>query len=147
MKHLDQILNRLEHNAPGGLTSVSAALERSRGLLRRKGTLVVVSDFLDDPASIFHALNPYLHRGFKIILIQVLDPGELSLRDQGAVRYRDMETGDRLVLNAASVREDYRRDFMSHRQALRSMAASRGVAFMSATTREPYYGLFDQLAG
>lgn len=46
-----------------------------------------------------------------------------------------METGDRLVLNAASVREDYRRDFMSHRQALRSMAASRGVAFMSATTR------------
>ena len=51
------------------------------------------------------------------------------------------------MLNAASVREDYRRDFMSHRQALRSMAASRGVAFMSATTREPYYGLFDQLAG
>ena len=58
-----------------------------------------------------------------------------------------METGDRLVLNAASVRADYQRDFMSHRQALRSMAASRGVAFMSATTREPYYGLFDQLAG
>ena len=49
-----------------------------------------------------------------------------------------METGDRLVLNAASVRADYQRDFMRHRQALGPMAASRGVAFMSATTREPY---------
>lgn len=37
MKHLDQILNRLEHNAPGGLTSVSAALERSRGFSAGRG--------------------------------------------------------------------------------------------------------------
>ena len=48
MKHLDQILNRLEHNTPGGLTSVSAALERSAGF-SAEGTLVVVSDFWTTP--------------------------------------------------------------------------------------------------
>lgn len=37
MKHLDQILNRLEHNTPGGLTSVSAALERSVGFSAGRG--------------------------------------------------------------------------------------------------------------
>lgn len=147
MKHLDQLLTRLEHNAPGGKTSVAAALERARGLLQRKGTLIIVSDFLDDPAAIFHALNPYLHRGFKVIMVQVLDPGEVSLDGQGAVRYRDMETGRKLVLNPSGVKDEYRRSFLRHRLALRDMAATRGVAFLSVTTKESYYGLFDELAG
>lgn len=147
MKHLDQMLNLLEHNAPGGRTSLSTALERSMSLLKNRGTLVLVSDFLDDPVAVFRALNPYLHRKFKVILIQVLDPAEIALKDRGAVRYRDVETGEKLVLNTDAVRAAYQQDFLRHRQTLRAMAASRGVLFMSITTRESYYGLFDQLAG
>lgn len=146
-KHLDQVLTLLEKNHPGGRTSLSESLTRGQNLLKRPATLVIVSDFLENPGDIFQALNPYLHRGFKITLVQILDPGEVSLSDQGSVRYRDMETGEKLILNTAQIREDYREKFLKHRQSLRAMSVSRGVKFLSVTTDASYYTLFDELAG
>lgn len=145
-KHLNQLLHLLEANKPGGETSISAALDRSRSLLKRRGSLVIISDFLDDPALLFRALNSYLHRGFKLILLQVLDPAEIRLTDKGAMRYKDMETGEQLVLHPEQIRDEYHARMQAHRQSIRAFALSRGVHFFSVSTRDSYYTLFDELA-
>lgn len=87
-RHLDELLNLLQRNEPGETTSLAESLRTAFPLLKRRGILVVVSDFFDDPAAIFAAFAPYLHRGFKIYLFHVLTPAELDLPEQGLVADR-----------------------------------------------------------
>ena len=111
----------------------------------RRGTLIVISDFLDDAAAIFAALGPYLHRGFRIHLFHVLDPRERDLPDKGLAAFEDMETGERLTAHTDQVRALYRQAMDDHVQALRSLAQRRGVDYVPARTDTHFFTLFDHL--
>ena len=144
--HLNQCLHMLEHNEPGGKTDLPEALAASRHLLKRPGTLVVVSDFLCDTTALRAALNIYLHRGFKVVLVQVLDAAELQLQGIGVSRYRDMETGEEVICNPEDLREAYAESMRAQQQALRALAASAGMLYLTAKTDESFYPLFDALS-
>jgi uncharacterized protein (DUF58 family) len=143
--HLNAVLNELERNRPGGQTSLAASLRVSFPLLKRRGILVVVSDFFDDPAAVFTALGPYLHRGFKVFLFHVLAPSEMELEDRGLVAFRDLETGRRVTAHAADVREGYRAALGRHIDALRDLATRRGVDYLVARTDTHFHRLFERL--
>jgi len=113
-KHLHAILNLLENNEPGSETSLADSLKRANPLIKRKGTIVILSDFFDDPKEIFKSLNPYLHRGFRIHLFHILDPGEMKLTDRGMARFNDMESDDHLILNTASLKQAWEKELEQH---------------------------------
>jgi uncharacterized protein (DUF58 family) len=136
--HLQQMLHALEQNAPGSRTSLAASLEKALPLLKHKATLVVVSDFLDDPAAIFRALGAYLHRGFRVFLFQVLSPEELLLPDTAFRRYVDMESGERLPVHPGTVRVAYQKELAAHQHRLAQLASRRGVEFAQARTDQPW---------
>lgn len=144
--HLHRLLTALERNRPGGRTSVAAALKRAFPLLPRKGTLIVISDFFDDPAAIFQALSPYLHRGFRIHLFHILTPEEVELDAQGLLAFEDMETGRRVIAHAGGLRTAWRERLQAHVRALREMAARRQVDYLFARTDTHYFRLFERLA-
>jgi uncharacterized protein (DUF58 family) len=144
--HLNALLNALERNQPGEETSLAEALRISFPLLKRRGILVVVSDFFDDPAAIFTALGPYLHRGFKVFLFHVLAPAEMDLEDQGLIAFRDLETGQRVTAHTDDVREGYREAINRHIQALRGLATRRQVDYSVARTDTHFHRLFERLA-
>ena len=143
-RHLNELLNLLERNAPGEATSLAASLRTAFPLLKRRGILVVVSDFFDDPAAIFEAFAPYLHRGFKIYLFHVLTPAELDLPEQGLVAYRDLESGQRVTAHAADVRDGYRQALDRHIQALRDWATRRSIDYTVARTDTHFHRLFER---
>jgi uncharacterized protein (DUF58 family) len=144
--HLHQCLSALEHNKVGKETSLAAALERSLPVLTRRGTLVILSDFYEDPAAVFQALNPYLHRGFRIHLFQVLTPMELDIGEVGLARFTDLETGEKITIHSQQVRESYREAVRQRIGTLRALAAGRRVDWMLARTDESYFALLDRLA-
>jgi len=145
-RHLHTLMHVLEDNAPGNPTSIANALRRSHPLLTRRGTLVVVSDFLDDAGAVFSALSPYLHRGFRIHLVHLLTPGELDLRSAGLHTFIDMETGERVVAHAGQIREAYRQAMQDHIGGLRAAAARRRVDYCLATIDTHHYRLFDRFS-
>ncbi len=144
-QHLNDLLNTLENNQPGSGTSIVDTLARAQPLLRRKGTLVILSDFFDDPAALFRSLNPYLHRGFRIHLFHILDPAEIQLEDRGLSRFTDMETGHQLTAHPQTIRDAWNRELLTHSRALRSLATSRNADYALASTGESYFSLFDRL--
>lgn len=145
-RHLHQMLTALENNQPGNKTSLAEALRRAQPLIKRKGTLVIISDFFDEPEAIFKALNPYLHRGFRVHLLHVLDPAELNLPDRGLSRFVDMETDERLVVHTQTLRDAWKEEMRRHTQLLRRLAASRQVDYALTTTTESWFKLFDRFA-
>ena len=144
--HLHNLLHALEANTPGRETSLAAVLQRAFALLTRKGTLVVVSDFFDDPGAIFAALSPYLHRGFEVHLFHLLDPAELDLSEKGLITFADLETRGRTVAHTRSIRDAYGQAKQAHIRNLRDLARRRQVRYTLARTDTTHMALFDQLA-
>ncbi len=144
--HLHQLLTALENNKPGERTSLATALERSAPLIKRKGTLVILSDFFDEPEAIFKALNPYLHRGFRVHLFHVLDPAELTLPKLGLARFNDLESAEHLVVHTDQLRDLWRDEMHEHVQKLRRLSARRKVDYALVKTTDNWFNLFDRLA-
>lgn len=144
-KALLELLNTLENNTPGNGTSIIEALKRANPLLKRKGTLVILSDFFCDPAALFQALNPYLHRGFRVHLFHVLDPAELDLGARPLARFIDMESGERLSVHPRALRESWKNHLNAHIRTLRTLAASRHADYTQVSTAESYFTLLDRL--
>lgn len=144
-KHLHELLTTLEKNQPGNGTSIIDSLRRASPLLKRRGTLVLLSDFFCDPAELFQALNPYLHRGFRVHLFHLLDPAELDLGDRGLARFVDMESGERLIVHPRSLGQAWKDHIQSHVRSLRSLAASRKADYLQVSTTDSYFTLLDRL--
>lgn len=144
-RHLNELLTALEHNQPGSGTSIVETLRRAHPLLRRRGTLVLLSDFFCDPVELFRSLNPYLHRGFRVHLFHLLDPAELDLGSGGLARFVDMENGERLVVHPQTLRQAWKDELQRHTRSLRSLAASRQADYALTPTTDSYFTLFDRL--
>lgn len=144
--HLNECLLRLEGNRPGGKTDVPRALEFLSPLLQRPGVLVLISDFYCEPEALQAALHPFLHRGCRVVLVQVSDPAETELSEQGLSRYVDIETGESLTFRPELLREAYAERVREHRAALHAMAESRGMLFLSAQTDQSLFPLLDALS-
>ena len=143
--HIQTILCALEDNKPGNQTALADTLTRSFPLLAQKGTLVIISDFLEDPGRVFAALSPYLHRGFAIHLFHVLAPEEIQLDDRGLTAFRDLETRQRVIAHTDHIRQAYDEAMSQHIHALRDLATRRRMDYMLARTDSHYLSLFDHL--
>ncbi len=144
-QHLHDLLATLETNRPGSNTSITETLARAQPLLKRKGTLVILSDFFTEPAALFRALNPHIHRGFRIHLFHLLDPSELNLDDRGLSRFIDMETNDQLTVHPHALRDAWQQELLNHTRALRALASARRADYALTSTADPYFSLFDRL--
>ena len=58
--------------------------------------VVLISDLLDDPASVVRGLKHFQYRGTDVIVFHVLDPDELDFPFDRATRFEDLETGEEI---------------------------------------------------
>jgi uncharacterized protein (DUF58 family) len=136
--HLYQILQSLERTEPGGRTELSVALREVYPLIRRRGLLIIISDFLDDPIAVFKALNLYRHRRFEIILFHLMHCHERRLPSLPNVNFIDSETGEWITTRPDDIRKGYEEKIGGHIAKLAALACARGIDYHFLTTETPY---------
>jgi len=109
-KQLFHILHNLEGVTPGARTSISPALHEMAERMKRRGLMILISDLMDDPEKVLMGLKHFRHRQHEVIVFHILDPREMDLDMREEVEFEDMETGRRLRLEPAFLREQYNRD-------------------------------------
>jgi uncharacterized protein (DUF58 family) len=105
--HLRAVLLALERLQMGTRTNVAKPLRDLAAAVRKRGMVVLVSDLLDDPATILDGLKLFRYRGTDVIVFHVLDPFELRFPFEHAARFRDMETSEEVMAVPGSIRDDY----------------------------------------
>lgn len=92
--HIMAALHRLTTlpRADTGSVDLGAAIARTAAVARRRGMVVVVSDFLAEPDTWVQPLRR-LGTRHETIAVEVLDPRELSLPDVGILSVVDPATG------------------------------------------------------
>src|SRR5262245_23311112 len=104
---LAAILSILAGLKPSGPTDVAGCLHRVAAMVRSKSLVVVFSDLLTDPGPVVRALHHHRHRGNEVILFHILDEAEVHFPFDGLVEFEDVETSERLTLDAKGMRGDY----------------------------------------
>ena len=107
-RHLQGVLMRmLDSGREHGAADLYAGLRQADRVARRRGLVVVISDFLDSGQ--WHQPLAVLSRRHDTLCIEILDPRELELPDVGSITLVDPETGRKRWANTRS--EGLRRRF------------------------------------
>lgn len=139
MAHLHGLLHTLEQTQPDGPTRLSHALRSLFALARRRGLLVVVSDFLEEPDALFGALSMYAHRGWQVLLLHVLTETEMQLPDEkGALRFLDAEGPGQADADPETLRIAYQSELRAFLDTLETQAKARRIHYARMTTSTPY---------
>jgi uncharacterized protein (DUF58 family) len=135
--HLQQIMRMLSAESTGGDSNLADALSNLANLSRRRGLVVLISDLLTDPDSLFQPLGYLRGRSHQILIIRVLDRSEVDLALERSSMVRDMETGREIYVDPEAARAEYGRRFDAHEAQLIDMCHRRSARMLTVTIDEP----------
>jgi hypothetical protein len=115
---------------------MSDALKRAGGLLKRRGLVVVVSDFYDDEAAL-PEVRRLSRMGHDVIAIHTMATEELTLSEDGAAEYEDLETGRTMLVDPEVIRADYGRSVAAWLEHVQRELAAEGLDYLRLTTADP----------
>ncbi len=122
-----------------GEGDVGEALRQAHRLMRRRGMVVFIGDLLDEPGPLLEGLSRLRHRGFDVVVFQILHSQELSLAGFADARWRlvDGETRRGVSADVAQVRAEYEQAIRRHIGALRRGFSARGIDYALARADRP----------
>lgn len=135
--HLQQVMRLLERESRGKESNLGQALSQLAGLSRRRGLIVLISDLLTDPDSLYQPLGYLRGRGHELLILRVLDRSEIDLDLDGSTLLEDMETGREMYVDPETARTDYLRRFEDHQQQLIDISHRRSARLVTIATDQP----------
>ena len=138
------ILSRIENSsrADGSPSlTLKESLDRVRQMARRRGLVVVLSDFVDAPDEWRHSLAGIASR-HEVLCVEVVDPRELQLPNAGVLTLVDAETGRvrEIDTRRRKVRDAYASAAAEHRQAVASAVHGTGADLLRLDTNGDWLG-------
>lgn len=135
--HLRRLMLALEPSPAGRETDLVTPLQRAAEIIRKRGLIVLISDFLASPERLERSLNVLSAAGHEITLFQILDPAEINLSYDQATWFEDMESGQMVFVDPSAVRARYRERLQEHIESLRGICQRLGVGWTQLVTNEP----------
>jgi uncharacterized protein (DUF58 family) len=146
-KHMEVVLHTLDRQKPGRPGSLKEPLHKMAEHFGRRGVIVVISDFYEDPDTIVDAVTPLRFRGNDLIVFHVLDPAELEFGFSDAQAFEDLETGEQMPVVPDALRKEYIELVNAHCEALRSKFSEVRVDYTLLNTSQPLdHALFRYLS-
>ena len=134
---LHRLLSGLEQAEPHARTDFAKPLHHFQQFLRRRGIVVFISDFYDSPEHIVRTVEPLRFHGNEVVLFHVLDPKEIRPEIGEPSTLIDLETEDRIEITPEYVRDEYRKKFDAHVEALRDKTRAAGMDYHLLVTDRP----------
>ncbi len=132
-----RVAHAIERAQLGTRTDFARPFVHFQQFLRRRGIVVVISDFYEDPDTIIKTVEPLRYRGNDLLLFHVLDPQEIRPKLKEPVLLVDMETQDALEVSPEYAREEYAPKIDAHIEALRKKARAANIDYFLLQTDRP----------
>jgi len=134
---LRHLMLALEKPAGGKATDLQAPLRRLVEIVRKRGLLVVVSDFLAPMDRLEGALGLLTASGHEVMLFPVRDRSELEFGFDQPALFQDAENDRILFVDPKAARGEYRRRMEAHETGLKDLCQRLGVGLHPVHTDEP----------
>src|SRR5579862_5660216 len=134
---LQRLLAGLELAEPHARTDFTKPLHHFQEFLRRRGLVLILSDFYESPETIVRTVEPLRFHGNEVILFHILDPQEIRPNLGQSAILVDLETDERLEVTPEYARDEYRKKMDAHIADLRSRAQGAGMDYFVLSTDRP----------
>ena len=135
--HLRSLIARIDTLTTGGVWNPPAAIARGAELLQRRGLVIVISDFYDQEEETRRELRHVVQRGHDVAMLQLVSADERNWSYQGQVEFEDLESGQRRLIDAGSIRAEYERSVGDFLERCRTDASRDGIDYGLISTDVP----------
>ncbi len=99
---------------------------------------MLISDLYGEPEEVIRALHHFRHRRHEVILFHVLDKAELEFPFRDVTAFEDLETGERIQVDPAYVRQPYLEQIQAFVENYRRACAETQIDYVITDTSVPY---------
>jgi uncharacterized protein (DUF58 family) len=134
---LARLLSGLELAEPRAHTDYGRPMQHFQEFLRRRGLVLVISDFYESPELIVRTIEPLRFHGNEVLLFHVLDPQEIAPILDGPELLLDLETEQLMEVTPDYAQKEYRGKMDAHIADLGRRARGAGMDYFLLRTDRP----------
>ncbi len=136
-KHFNVVLHTLDRSKAERAGQLIVPLTRMAEHFKRRGIIVLISDFYEEPDAILEAIKPLKFLGNDLIVFHVLDRAELEFGYDDASSFEDIESGEQVPVVPQSLAAEYRELVRAHIDALTAKFSEHRIDYTLLNTAEP----------
>jgi uncharacterized protein (DUF58 family) len=131
---LGTILSVLANLKVTGQTDIAGSLMQLASMIKGKSLVMLFSDLLTDPEPVIRSLYRLRYAGHEVILFHILDELEVHFPITGLVEFEDVESDERLEVDARGIRDDYLAGVREFQEVYRRECAAANVDYVAMDT-------------
>ena len=136
--NLMQLLKELVNVIPSNKTGIAASLHQVAEQIKRRGLVIVLSDFFDDPANVITAFKHFRHKGNEVIVMQILDPLERSFAFGTDAIFRDVESQEELMTQPWHIQKAYQDSMRQFLENYKRECRENAIDYLLLDTSTPF---------
>jgi len=136
--YLQEILKSLANVSPSEKTDTANSLSEGAEKLKRRGLVVIISDFFDDINSVLRALKNFSYKKNEVIVFQILDPMEKTFSFGKDAIFKDLETGDELTTQPYQIQKAYIEAMFEFTNRIKKECLNSNIDYNLIDTSDPY---------
>ena len=135
--HLKQLLHVMETTPAAKKTSTGPIFHDLAERLKKRGVILVLSDFFDDVKTLLAGLKHFRHRRHEVLLFQILDPAELDFPFQQTTLFKGLEQLPDVLTDPRALRKAYLTEMERFLRELRMGCRAVGADYTLVRTDQP----------
>ncbi|MGE5499200.1 MAG: DUF58 domain-containing protein [Syntrophothermus sp.] len=136
--YLTELLKTLASASPAGSTQTASCLNALAEKVKRRGLVIIISDFFDNIESVLTAVRHFRYKKNEVILFQILDPLERSFDFGRDAVFRDLETSEEIITQPYQIQKAYREAMQEFTTRLKEECLNSGIEYNLLDTSTPF---------
>jgi uncharacterized protein (DUF58 family) len=136
--HLRLLLKKLENTQAGAETNLSKTFHELAETLKRRALVVIISDLFDDPRELGGALKHFRHKKHDLVVLQTLDPAEVTFPFDDVTLIEDMESHREVMSDPRAFRKAYLEELAKFLDTLRQTCTESQIDYAMGRTDERF---------
>ena len=145
--HLYQMISAMEGAQPSSHTDLNSSLHECQGLFKKRGRIVILSDFWEADDELFENLSLFIHKKYEVLLMQIMDPDEMELPQYDNVRFVDMESGEEIQLEPDEIRSHYKKNMQEFFDRIARESEAHRIQYSLINSQKPYLEAIESYLG
>lgn len=119
-------------------TGTAVSLNEIAEKIKRKGLVIIISDFFDKQDEVMNALKHFRYNKNEVIIFQILDPLELSFLKGNPLTIVDLETREEMYSQPFAIQKSYREAMKEFINTYKAECRKNKIDYVLLTTETPF---------
>jgi len=136
--YLREMLKNLAAAKPSDKTNTASSLNSVADKIKRRGLVIIFSDFFDDINTTLSALKHFRYKKNEVIVFQILDPLERSFAFGKDAIFKDLETAEEITTQPYQIQKVYKEAMVDFISRIKTECYNSNIEYNLLETTTPF---------